>query len=257
MFECPVPDGVIREITILNNHSNFSIPIDLVDKIAVIDNQGRADWSTGHLSRSWNQGLIHGFRSLREPDADIVILCQNDAEFNADYLPVIIDRHQRYDITTHGQGDNCVTYSAAGVRQVGLWDERFCNIAHQEGDYFLRARKYLGQRASINDPQHGRFHNPEGAITRALPTGHARREASHLASTPYHPLAEKVFASKWANMTSPMFWNGVNNNPDTAELKADQYMYYPYFEHDVATLKEQRYVHLEQVGAPEPADRRY
>lgn len=256
ILACPVPEGVVREIFVLNNHTNFELPEHLRYRVIPIHNQGRPDFSTGHLSRSWNQGLIHGFRNLKNPDADIVVLSQNDAEFEADYLPRLIDLHTRFDITTHGQGDNCVSYSAAGVRRVGLWDERFCGIGHQEGDYFLRIAKYLGERASINDPQHGRYHQPSPSITRMLPTGHARREPSHLASTPWHRLAEKFFAHKWGGMTGPMFWH-PGNDPHRAVPQAVSYIHYPYFEHDVETLAEQNYLFLDHIEAPEPADRRY
>jgi hypothetical protein len=257
ILACPVSADCVREIFVLNNHTNFVLPDHLRFRVFPIHNQGRPDFSTGHLARSWNQGLIHGFRSLKAPDADIVVLSQNDAEFHPDYLPKLLDLHQSFDIVTHGEGDNCVTYTATGVRRVGLWDERFCGIGHQEGDYFLRVVKYLKERASVTDRQHGRFHQPVQAITRALPTGHARREPSHLAATPYHALSEQMFFYKWGNMTGPMFWNQQDNDPNHAEQKMNNFVFYPYFEHDVETLVEQHYIHLQAIPDPEPADRPY
>ena len=69
------------EINIVNNSP--SIPIDFeiedLDNVRVIENQTRPEFSTGHLSRNWNECLIDGFRSLKNPDCDIVVLCQNEA----------------------------------------------------------------------------------------------------------------------------------------------------------------------------------
>jgi hypothetical protein len=40
------------------------------------------------------------------------------------------------------------------VKQVGLFDERFCNIGLQEADYFLRCLLYNKDRSSLNDIEH-------------------------------------------------------------------------------------------------------
>ena len=48
--------GILRDINIDN------------EKIYVINNQTRPDWSHGHLGRNWNECLIDGFRDLNNPD---------------------------------------------------------------------------------------------------------------------------------------------------------------------------------------------
>lgn len=60
------------EICIINNHSIFFLEEKFVDKVRVIHNCGRPDFSTGHLSRNWNQAILHGFQNLNKLDCDIL-----------------------------------------------------------------------------------------------------------------------------------------------------------------------------------------
>jgi hypothetical protein len=232
-----------REIHVLNNNSDFTLADDLMDKVNVIHNSGRPDFSTGHLSRSWNQALIHGFVSLTAPQADLVICCKNDTIFEPNYLNILVAGHNSYDIITNGCGDDMVSYTAAGVRQVGLWDERFCNIGYQEADYFLRIAKYLGTRGSINDVEHGRVRNQlaQTAVTsifvRPGSTGYLRRDPSHLASMAHHAQSRMIFFKKW-NLSDPQQWGDISH----AAEQIDSYILYPYFEKDILTLREQRFI---------------
>jgi len=69
------------DIYIINNHTNIYIEPQYEDKIKILNNDLRPDFSTGHLSRNWNQAIINGFKNLNEPDCDLVIACQNDTKF--------------------------------------------------------------------------------------------------------------------------------------------------------------------------------
>ena len=55
------------EVNIINNHSDFSLNEEFVDKVNVIHNNARPDWDTGNLARNWNQSLVNGFKDLNNP----------------------------------------------------------------------------------------------------------------------------------------------------------------------------------------------
>lgn len=226
-----------RQIIVVNNHSNFEVPEHLIGLVRVIDNQSRPDFSTGHLARNWNECLIDGFRDLSNSDADIVICSQNDAEFEPDYLDRLIALHERFDLVTHGPGDNCISYTAQAVRRVGLWDERFCNIGFQEADYFLRSVKWLGDRCAINDEYHGRSHNPSQIVVKDLVTGYYRDDEAHFTSLRYHAVSRAVLDAKWGEAA----WHEGEPNV-LAEPLIPSAMMYPYFESQVETLKYQNFI---------------
>ena len=56
------------EINVINNYTkSFSLNNYLSkNTINVFHNFLRPDFSTGHLSRNWNQGLLHGFEDLKK-----------------------------------------------------------------------------------------------------------------------------------------------------------------------------------------------
>jgi hypothetical protein len=57
----------VLEIYIINNHSNLEINKEYLNNITILNNDLRPDFSTGHLSRNWNQAIINGFKSLKNP----------------------------------------------------------------------------------------------------------------------------------------------------------------------------------------------
>lgn len=228
-----------RSVHVICNHSNDSY--DGPHPVQLLRNELRPDFSTGHLARNWNQAIMLGFRDLTNPDADLLILSQNDCLFETGYLDACLELHKQYDLVTYGAGDNCVSYTPKAVLRVGLWDERFCNIGFQEADYFLRAGIYLRERASINDRGvHRREYNPisnVGEILRRQKTGFARRDEAHLASMKYHNQSFRFFQEKWSirpDRWGPEFYK--------AEQKLPNFIFYPYFEKHVETLKEQKYL---------------
>ena len=55
------------QVSILNNFGRMSLPEKYIPyKINVINNEARPDFSRGHLSRSWNQAIMLGFKDLKK-----------------------------------------------------------------------------------------------------------------------------------------------------------------------------------------------
>lgn len=258
--------GADVRINVINNHSDFFLEPKHEKAVKVLHNNLRPDFSTGHLARSWNQALLHGFQSLKNPASDIVITVQDDVLFKADWLSRLLDLHRRYSFITMGAGDAFCSYLPEAVRRIGLWDERFCNIGSQEADYFLRALIYNRENSSINDLIHGRVHNalegntyaPYGDFKKgleredsdgdpaeradsmliAVPRMNLHRKKAHLTSMRFHRLSETIFGHKW----------GLRGHQWTTEHHAvcksliPNYITYPYFEQDVEGLGEKNYI---------------
>lgn len=219
------------EIFIINNHSNLDIE-GYEDKITVLNNQCRPDFSIGHLSRNWNQAIINGFQDLDNPDCDILILAQNDVIYKKNFLTNLIEYHKKYSFIQFGRGDELCSYLPIAVKNVGLWDERFCNICHQEADYFLRQLIYNTNGCSINDFEHARIFNliENTIIDTSIPCGAHRQENSTVKSAKYWRLPDAVFKSKW-NEISVSWNNDVRRILETVKTPNIQTFYlYPYFE---------------------------
>lgn len=232
---------------IINNHSNFSVEDKFNKYVEVLHNHLRPDFSTGHLSRNWNQAIINGFKDLNNPDCDILITSQNDCEFDEDFIPNLIEWHKKYSFIQFGAGDHFMSYTVDSIKKVGLWDERFCNIGYQEADYFLRQLLYNTNECSINDNFHKRSHNREkNNIILKTPSGHDRHDIFHLESTQYHKISKNVYKEKWGN-TPDIHKTNVEWSFDSLnhlELQIPSFFYYPYFEINLPenTLKEQKYI---------------
>ena len=229
-------------IHVINNHSEINIQEEYKDKVQVLENTLRPDFSTGHLARNWNQALIHGFRDLREPASDIVICCQNDVKFKKDWLQHLLKLHDVYSFVTYAQGDAFHSYTPSAVRAIGLWDERFCNICYQEHDYFIRALIYNKEKSSINSKGSRQLLNPcnvELLEIQGAPCGSKRGELSHNQSRKHSDISKKLFEQKWG--VRPAQWPA---NPDwyPKKSKIQNYLFYPYFERDVQGLRDKHYL---------------
>ena len=231
----------ILEINVINNHSNFILHNEFIGKVNVLHNTLRADFSTGHLSRNWNQAIINGFQDLNNPDCDIVITNQDDTRFADNYINKIVELHNRFDLIQLGYGDNFISYTPNAIKRIGLWDERFCNIGYQEADYFMRAAIYLNDKASINDFSHYRLFNNidnSDSILQLITPGYDRREESHFVSMKFHPHSRYMYQLKWGINPESGFSNIQNVSP-----KINSFVLYPYFEKDVETLAEQLFIY--------------
>lgn len=232
----------ITDTTIINNHTNFIINSEYVDRgVKVIHNVLRPDFSTGHLARNWNESVIHGFKSLTDPDCDIVILMQHDTIVEKNYIDKLIDIHNKgITFYTAGSGDQFMSQTVNSVKRVGLWDERFCNIGYQDADYFIRQVIYNTDNISINDYDHLRLHNPiDVCIVKNTLPGVKRKDIHHQNSSRFHDYCGKLWYSKYNYNHWDWDTDEIIRNKNTILNKVPYYVYYPYFEKDVETLVEQ------------------
>lgn len=222
------------ELYIINNHSRFELDDRFTNRVTVLHNTLRPDFSTGHLARNWNQALIHGFENLQNPACDIVITTQNDAMFKPHYVTTVCRLHQTYDFIQYGiEGDAVISYTPTAVKRIGLWDERFCNIGYQEVDYFYRAIRYHPEKTCLHNPGavwpfHTLSDPDRDDITVLVNTGYGRGDPHHLRSLAYHNVSQHLLHHKWPN--------GAGGDP------VSSYIMYPYFERDVETLRQQNYI---------------
>ena len=234
------PSNVAINITVINNFNT----IDPIPRVTIHNNTIRPDFSTGHLARNWNQSILNAFKDPRYSATDILVLCQNDAMFHPNFMINILDLIKQYDYITLGVGDEVQVMNINAVQQIGLFDERFCNIGFQEADYFLRAKLTLQNKASINDYWHKRLHNPltEELIFNDLivnvTCGYQRNDESSEASMVHHNISKNIFYHKWGDNINPEDWDETHNNITQIPK---QFMYYPYFERYLPNI-EKKYV---------------
>lgn len=245
-------------ISILNSDLiNYDYSINVIDNycqdnnvkelciqhnINLFENTLRPFWSTGHLSRSWNQCIINGFKDLNNPDCDILVLCQDDNLFLSNWCIDLTKNHLKYEFISMGGGDQFHSYKPEHIKKVGLWDERFCNIGYQEYDYFIRSYIYNKEYSSVNDRKHRRVHNGIGdnfINHDDYLIGGMRNDPRHLNSIEHHNISQNILIQKWGNES--MIWNTAYL--DTLNVsKIPNYVYYPYFEKNIYNLKEKNYL---------------
>lgn len=229
------------QVFIINNHSKFHLDKEFADKTTVLHNDLRPDFSTGHLSRNWNQALILGFENLKTPACDYVICAQEDTVFLGSTFTDTSHHHTKFDFIQNGRGDNYMSWNVEGVRNIGMWDERFCNIGYQEADYALRAYLWHKEKSSINDEWHGLILNPIKAKLVQHPSGNnAGASDHHQKSQMYHRTSCLIFNKKWN--IEPFFWKDNVLNKLEYKPKIESYLLYPYFSKDIYNLKEKGYL---------------
>ena len=230
-------------ITVINNFtSKFELSEYCIENnINLLNNNLRVDFSTGHLSRSWNQAIIHGFKSLENSDCDILVVAQDDNIFFENWSSYIIEQHKTYDFITMGCGDQYHSYTKNHIKNVGLWDERFCNIGYQEYDYFIRSFLHNKEKTSLNDRCGKILHNPienyiiddsnelVGAYRISLGEGEDNKKSQE-----YHHISRKILQEKWGNIEHLFMentWKEYFSN--FISSKISNFIYYPYFEKDI------------------------
>ncbi len=223
------PSHITLNINIINNHGTLC-PLQ---RVTIHNNTIRPDFSTGHLARNWNQAILNAFKDPRHSATDLLILCQNDTMLHPHFMINILDLMRQYHYITIGAGDEVQVMNINAIEEVGLFDERFCNIGFQEADYFLRSKLILQDKACINDYRHGRLHNALSEeyifdkLINQVTCGYERNDESSGASMIHHDISKQVFFYKWGNHIDPENWNETH---DTIEQVPKQFMYYPYFE---------------------------
>ena len=89
--------GCSIEIFVINNHTNFTINPDYEHHVKVIHNAAQPDFATAMLARMWNTAIIHGFRDLKNPDADIVVTSQDDTVWSLEWIQKLVNVMADYD----------------------------------------------------------------------------------------------------------------------------------------------------------------
>jgi hypothetical protein len=211
------------EIYIINNHSNFSMNESFYDKVHVLHNSTRPNFSNGHLSRNWNQALMNGFKDLSNPDCDIVVCAQDDTIWFADSIEKLVEIHKTYSFYTCTFGDGFCSYTSEAVKLIGMWDERFCALTFQEADYFLRAHLYNKEMSSINDRiVHGRVLNATSEIV-------GRKNIRDQSSNNYvYRYSKNLFKLKWPDYEPEQWDDKIGSLSTTSAIT--NFVLYPYFE---------------------------
>lgn len=215
------------EVNIINNHSDFNINDTFKEKVNVLHNNLRPDFSEGHLSRNWNQGIINGFKDPINPDCDIVLNIQDDVIFKKDCFTKLKEAHKKFDLIQNGHGDTFISYKIDAIKSVGLWDERFCNISYQVADYLIRCKIHHPEKCSINDFHHKRVLNP-------FVPGNSHASASYFVDEDARLIDEQWDQGNWnIEYSRNLFkykWGGKEFSDVGLEQKIESYIFYPYFE---------------------------
>ena len=224
---------IINNYGILNDFENY-------ENLYVLNNTLRPDFSNGHLSRNWNQALINGFKDLNNPDADLVILMQNDTYVLNNCFSNLVDLVSKYDFIQLGAGDQLMCFTPEAVRKIGIFDERFCSIAFQEADYFLTAFILHRDKISINDTVHKRLYNQITDVHKNyIQKVYSENKKHHVSK--WHTYNYQLFINKWGQEPESWQQNLLNNLEKSINPLIKRYFFYPYFEKDITTLKEQNY----------------
>ena len=150
------------EVNVINNHSEFYLRDEFKNKVNVLHNVLRPDWSNGNVSENYNQAFINGVVNLQKPDTEILVTLQNDAVVHpkwCEHLDVLFNQ-KGYTFVTGLCGDTITAYKPESIRKIGMWDENL-PAQYKETDYFLRALIYNKDKTSINDIVHGILLNHE------------------------------------------------------------------------------------------------
>jgi len=259
LFESDITDHEF-EINIINNHTDIRVPSQFFrhHELNIIHNTLRPDFSSGHLSRNWNQALINGFKSLTNPDCDIVVCSQDDSIFQEKWAFRLqfLMQDNGYEFIQNGHGDQFHAYKPEAVRKVGLWDERFCGISRQAADYFYRCLIYNPGYSSIQDIDHRRILNPISECEFAGSDESLMWAQNYLVSADIRSIDEvwdnslhgndeiaaKVMIQKWGLDPFPWDEGLFEHASQTVKTFCNNYITYPYFEKDVYDLEEKGYI---------------
>lgn len=275
LFKSDFKDIPNTEVNIINNHSEFYINPDFEDKVNVLHNVLRPDFSNGNLSENWNQALINGFKSLTSPDCEYVVTMQNDTSVHPNWYGNLMKMHEKYNFVVGKYGDNLVSYTPAAVKKIGLWDQNFPGTGYKEADYWLRALIHNKEKSCINDTLHGLVLNNYDALDidtiedrnfieeydknldkvvlkrKADDPGHADVWRTSRGGI-FKPIAWRYFSYKWSGTwkTDPekvgwiKHWpqEFIDNPPDIKKSSVKTFMRYVYFEKDIEDLVGKNYL---------------
>ena len=164
LFESDFSQALNTEVNVINNHTEFFLNPEFQERVKVIHNNTRPDWSNGNLAENWNQALLHGFKDLNKPDSEYVVTMQNDTSVHPEWYSNLMKMHKKFDFIVGKYGDNLVSYTPEAVKKIGIWDENFFGVQYKEADYWLRALIFNKEKSCINDTLHGIELNNEDAL---------------------------------------------------------------------------------------------
>lgn len=256
-------DGEI-ELNIINNHSNLQISeqnkkrLEDFGNYKILHNVMQSDTSWGYTTRNWNQALILGFKSLNNPDCDVVICAQDDTLYNDNWLRNLKARHEEgLEFISAGLGDCFCSYTPEAVKAIGLWDERFCTLNFSEYDYMLRAASWLGYKAAIDDNGNSgdnddggngyicRFNGKKAEnIARKAEEEQKKKDLRNIRMKIGHQLGGDVFVYKWGKAPGhPDLW-ARNNVGNCIVPVTPMFVNYPYFEKEIPNIRQKGYMFL-------------
>lgn len=242
------------EVFIVNNHSSFQMNEKFASRVTVLHNVLRPDFSTGHLSRNYNEILMHGFRDLNNPDCNILMHSHDDNFFHPELFKKMIEEHNKYNFITFSWGCGFCSYLSDAVKKIGMWDERFCTIGYHEGDYFLRALKYNEKHTSINDWEAARrLHNPINEVLCHKQPESVGHNDAHKNSWKHYSICRRLWEKKWPNWkndhgkVSDTSWHN-RNAEQVPRPSIPMYMLYPYFEKNIEDIPEKYYDDIDTHG---------
>lgn len=235
------------EVNLINNHTDIRVPEEFKDKVNVLHNVLRPDWSSGHLSRNWNQALINGFGSLSNPLCDIVVCSQDDSIFRKDWASKLVSLHNDYSFIQNGHGDQFHSYLPEAVCRTGLWDERFCGLSRQAADYFWRCVMYNMKNSTIQDTIHHRVINPifPNDIERSRgwlvdPDVRQLDKVHDNTTNCQGEISERLMSIKYPFEPFPWTQEKISMCPERTVI--NNFITYPYFEKDIYNLREKGYI---------------
>jgi len=120
LFVNKLYDNWSKEVYIVNNHSNFNLAPKYQDKVTVLHNTMRPDFSCGHLSRNYNEIFINAFKDLNNPDCDLLMHSHDDNIFHPNFFEQLLLYHERYNLITFSQGCGFMSYTAEAVKKIGM-----------------------------------------------------------------------------------------------------------------------------------------
>ena len=238
LFSTDFPeDGYVG---VMSNHTNHGIENKYLDRIELFENSCRPDWGTGHLSRSWNQCIMHGFKDLKNPECDALMLVQDDTLFQPDWYNRALALSEKYDIVQQGLGDACMLMTPECVRKVGLWDERFCQSRHA-ADFFWRCIMYTKETSSFNDYGHHREWQPIGQWELIKPESRdIAGDEFFVATQDDNSMSARLMQKKYP--FEPFPWTQEKIEKAPSRTLTENYIYYTYFEKDIYDLNEKLYI---------------
>lgn len=275
LFESDFLKHENTQVNIINNHSDMEIKDEFKDKVRILHNMTRPDWSCGNLSENYNQALIDGFRNLTKPDSEIVVTLQNDALLCKNWTENLLKMHKKYTFIVGQLGDTIISYKSEAVKKIGMWDENFVTVQHKEADYFVRALIFNKSESCINDILHRRLLNNHDAllldetrdqnikivdgVTKKLSDG-TQHDYIKKRMTRCSALLVNYFRLKWKGTWKedpPLKWMNKKgfepnwyigwsqdfvDNPPSPPKNFPIFIRYPYFEKDIYDLKGKGYV---------------